>query len=178
MFTEVVICYYGTWAVNRPGLGKFGVEDVNPYLCSHIIYAFAGINSDGAVIPLDVELDFGKDNYRNFTDLKKKNPNLKPMLAVGGWNEGSAKYSEMAADPAKRQNFILSALDIILDFQFAGFDLGWEYPNRRDTVHGVDDIENFTQLVKETSSAPCSDRTHPGLFEGIFWLMCLMLPTA
>nr|ALO79339.1 chitinase 2 [Chilo suppressalis] len=146
---KVVICYYGTWAVNRPGLGKFGVEDINPYLCTHIIYAFAGIDTNGTVIPLDVELDINMGNYRNFTDLKKKNPKLKPMLAVGGWAEGSAKYSEMAADPAKRQNFIQSALDIIFEYDFEGFDLDWEYPNRRDTVHGVDDIENFSQLVKE-----------------------------
>ncbi|CAH0403339.1 unnamed protein product [Chilo suppressalis] len=146
---KVVICYYGTWAVNRPGLGKFGVEDINPYLCTHIIYAFAGIDTNGTVIPLDVELDINMGNYRNFTDLKKKNPKLKPMLAVGGWAEGSAKYSEMAADPVKRQNFIQSALDIIFEYDFEGFDLDWEYPNRRDTVHGVDDIENFSQLVKE-----------------------------
>ncbi|RVE46555.1 hypothetical protein evm_008790 [Chilo suppressalis] len=148
-YAEVVICYYGTWAVNRPGLGKFGVEDINPNLCTHIIYAFAGIDSNGTVIPLDVELDINMGNYRNFTNLKKKNPKLKPMLAVGGWGEGSAKYSEMAADPAKRQNFIQSALDIIFKYDFEGFDLDWEYPNRRDTVHGVDDIKNFSQLVKE-----------------------------
>ncbi|CAH0403338.1 unnamed protein product [Chilo suppressalis] len=148
-YAEVVICYYGTWAVNRPGLGKFGVEDVNPNLCTHIIYAFAGIDSNGTVIPLDIELDINMGNYRNFTNLKKKNTKLKPMLAVGGWGEGSAKYSEMAADPAKRQNFIQSALDIIFKYNFEGFDLDWEYPNRRDTVHGVDDINNFSQLVKE-----------------------------
>lgn len=35
------------------------------------------------------------DNFNKFNALKKKNPNLKTILAVGGWNEGSAKYSNV-----------------------------------------------------------------------------------
>jgi len=38
---------------------------------------------------------------------------LKVLLAVGGWNEGSEKYSKMAADPIKRGRFISSALDLL-----------------------------------------------------------------
>lgn len=33
------------------------------------------------------------DNFGEFNALKQKNPKLKTILAVGGWNEGSAKYS-------------------------------------------------------------------------------------
>jgi len=36
-----------------------------------------------------------KGAYRRFTDLKKKNPALKTLLAIGGWNEGSEKYSKV-----------------------------------------------------------------------------------
>lgn len=32
---------------------------------------------------------------------------------------------------------------------FDGLDIDWEYPNRRDTVYGVADIDNFTTLLKE-----------------------------
>ena len=40
-----VICYMTNWAQYRPNATKFGPSDVNPYLCTHVIYAFAAINS-------------------------------------------------------------------------------------------------------------------------------------
>lgn len=33
-----LVCYYGTWAVYRPDAGKFPVENIDPFLCTHIIY--------------------------------------------------------------------------------------------------------------------------------------------
>lgn len=33
-----VVCYYGTWAVYRPNAGKYSVEDIDPFLCTHVIY--------------------------------------------------------------------------------------------------------------------------------------------
>lgn len=33
-----LVCYYGSWAVYRPGDGKFNVENIDPFLCTHIIY--------------------------------------------------------------------------------------------------------------------------------------------
>lgn len=28
-----IVCYYGSWAVYRPGNGKFPVEEIDPFLC-------------------------------------------------------------------------------------------------------------------------------------------------
>lgn len=33
-----LVCYYGTWAVYRPDGGKYPVENIDPFLCTHIIY--------------------------------------------------------------------------------------------------------------------------------------------
>lgn len=33
-----LVCYYGTWAVYRPENGKYPVENIDPFLCTHIIY--------------------------------------------------------------------------------------------------------------------------------------------
>merc|ERR1711872_911521 len=38
---RVMVCYYGTWAVYRPGKGKFDVEDIDVNICTHIVYGFA-----------------------------------------------------------------------------------------------------------------------------------------
>lgn len=48
-----VICYYGSWAKNRPSNGKFAIEDINPKYCSIIIYCCIGLNEDGTIRPYD-----------------------------------------------------------------------------------------------------------------------------
>ena len=94
-----MVCYYGSWAVYRPGAGKFDVEDLDPFICTHIIYGFAGLGYDNTIISLDPYNDlpenWGKGAMVRFTGLKSQNPELKAILAIGGWNEGSEKYSKV-----------------------------------------------------------------------------------
>lgn len=55
---------------------------------------------------------------------------------MGGWNEGSQKYSAIAADPAKRRILTEEIVKFIQQHNFHGLDLDWEYPGLRD---GSDD---------------------------------------
>lgn len=82
-----MVCYYGSWAVYRPGNGKFDVEHIDPFLCTHIIYGFTGLGTDNTMIPLDPWNDlydnWGKGAFLRFTGLKRQNPNLKALIAIG-----------------------------------------------------------------------------------------------
>ena len=40
---QKLFCYYSSYAQNRPDAGKFVPEDINPELCTHVIFAFADI---------------------------------------------------------------------------------------------------------------------------------------
>ena len=60
--------------------------------------------------------------------LKKQNPKLKVMLAIGGWNEGGKKYSAMAKSQSSRAKFVESVVAFLEKHEFDGFDLDWEYP--------------------------------------------------
>ncbi|RZC35409.1 chitinase, partial [Asbolus verrucosus] len=142
-----VVCYLGTWSTYRWGNGKFTVEDIDPNLCTHVIYSFVGIRPDGSVRLLDEYLDVDTQNFNRFNALRQKNSNLKTLIAIGGWNEGSANYSSVAADPIKRATFINSALELVQTWGFDGFDLDWEYPNQRGGVPA--DKENYVTLIKE-----------------------------
>ena len=51
--------------------------------------------------------------YKKVVSLKQKNPKLKVSIAIGGGNEESKKYSDMAATPIKRKNLIESVLAFI-----------------------------------------------------------------
>ena len=68
-------------------------------------------------------------------------------LAIGGWNEGSEKYSEMAATPGSRRAFARSALGFIRRHNFDGLDLDWEYPGKRGGAE--QDKDNFILLIQE-----------------------------
>jgi len=40
------VCYVTNWAQYRNGAGKYQVKDVDPFLCTHVIYAFAKVQGN------------------------------------------------------------------------------------------------------------------------------------
>ena len=78
----------------------------------------------------DLYDNWGKGAFQRFTGLKVINPQLKTLLAIGGWNEGATKYSQMASTTQRRALFIQSALDMVRAHGFDGLDLDWEYPGK------------------------------------------------
>lgn len=43
VFGRHVVCYYSNWAQHRRGTATFVPENIDPKLCTHIIFAFAGL---------------------------------------------------------------------------------------------------------------------------------------
>ncbi|CAG2058831.1 unnamed protein product, partial [Timema podura] len=150
-----VVCYFGSWAVYRPDNGKFDVEDIDPSLCTHLIYGFAGLGESNSIKALDSwnELpdDYGKDAFGRFVKLKAISPQTKVMLAIGGWNEGSSKYSDMASTASSRQQFADSVVAFLTKYGFDGLDVDWEYPAQRG---GVDaDKANYPLVLEALHNA-------------------------
>ena len=40
------MCYYTNWSQYRPGNGRFVPENVDPFLCTHVVYAFAKLRGN------------------------------------------------------------------------------------------------------------------------------------
>ncbi|XP_050706154.1 chitinase-3-like protein 1 [Eriocheir sinensis] len=150
-----MVCYFGSRAVYRPGDGKFDVDDIDPFRCSHIIYSFAGLDDDNKIKVLDPLNDLCDNNGRcaldRFTRLKERNPSLVTLLAVGGRNERSARYSAMAADPAARKIFVDSAIELLKKHNFDGLDVDWEYPTQSGGAPA--DKASFVLLLSELKAA-------------------------
>lgn len=135
-----------------------------------MIYAFGGFTKDNALKPFDKYQDIEKGTerekkaskiiiiinqfinsfkggYAKFTGLKTYNKNLKTLLAIGGWNEGSSRFSPMVADPARRREFVKNAIKFLRKNHFDGLDLDWEYPAFRDGGKPRDK-DNYANLVQ------------------------------
>ncbi|XP_022673141.1 endochitinase-like [Varroa destructor] len=148
------ICYWESWSRYRPAPYTGSVSNIPTNLCTHVIYSFAGMDwSTGKVKSLEPDWDIGQNGLRQLTALKQKNPKLKVSFAVGGWNEGVQKYSQMAASPERRKIFVESVASWIYTYGFDGFDLDWEHP--ADLARGGDraDKENLIKLLKELRDA-------------------------
>ena len=62
-----VVCYWGTWANYRPDGGKFTPEHIDPTLCTHLIYSFAGLEKHNWTMKsLDPWMDLDVRNINVF----------------------------------------------------------------------------------------------------------------
>uniref|UniRef100_A0A2P2I7W0 Chitinase-3-like protein 1 n=1 Tax=Hirondellea gigas TaxID=1518452 RepID=A0A2P2I7W0_9CRUS len=152
---HVMSCYWAATSMTSAPPYTFDVEQIDPFLCTHLMYSFAGIGDDYKIEVLNPELDLcdngGRCGYERFTALKEVNKDLFTMLSVGGGGSGSATFSEMAGDPALRQGFVESVVALLSEFNFDGLDLDWESP----TINGgkPEDKENYITLMMELRDA-------------------------
>ncbi|XP_017492169.1 PREDICTED: chitinase-3-like protein 1, partial [Rhagoletis zephyria] len=160
-----------TGAYYRPGVdGKFEAENINPHLCTHINYGFAKLDASNRIALYDVDLDSGDEDWssgltwghgmiRRMNELRNYNPNLATLISIGGWNEGSNKYSAMVSNPASRATFVESCVQFLKKYELDGLDFDWEYPGMKaageaDRVPGRDeDKEDYVKLLRELRSA-------------------------
>ncbi|XP_059488988.1 acidic mammalian chitinase-like [Neocloeon triangulifer] len=142
-----VVCYYSSWANYRTGNGQFNATNIDPFLCTHLIYAFIGANTDGTVKILDSWNDVTLNGYKDFNNLRSKNANLKTLVALGGWNAGSATYSNICNNVALRTAFVTNLYNFVVKWGFNGLDIDWEYPAQRGGIAA--DKANFASLVRE-----------------------------
>lgn len=83
--------------------------------------------------------------------MKSEHPDVKVMLAVGGWNHGPGPFQAVVVDAGKRQRFIDTSLALLNKWGLDGLDIDWEY---QDAVGGTQEqLKGFSTLLREMSQA-------------------------
>lgn len=125
----------------------------DPNLFSHLIYAFCEFNdaNNGVVVDNPARL-------RAISDLKKKNPDLKVILGIGGYKKEG--FSEMARSTRKRNAFVRNCRDIIREYNLDGIDLDWEFPGTTAGGHTASkgDAKNYGKVVRDLRKALGKDK--------------------
>ena len=131
---KVVIAYVTSWTHTIP----------DPTVMTHINYAFGHVNETFNGVGID-----NPDRLRKIVALKKKSPDLKVLLSVGGW--GSGRFCEMAADSTFRRSFAVDCRRVVDAFKLDGIDIDWEYPTQSSAriSSSPQDTRNYTLLMHD-----------------------------
>ncbi|KAK9966536.1 hypothetical protein ABG768_003643 [Culter alburnus] len=143
-----LVCYMTNWSQYRPGNGKFMPDNIDPFLCTHVVYALASITYTNEITTVEWNDEV---LYKSLNDLKRVNPALKTLLSVGGLVNGVSPYINVVATPENRKTFIRSALLFLRQHEFDGMDIDWQYPGHNGSP--PDDKQRFTTFIKELREA-------------------------
>ncbi|XP_055366053.1 acidic mammalian chitinase-like [Betta splendens] len=141
--SSMLVCYFDRSAETRAAQGEFTISDIDPKLCTHIIYTSADISSTNELVPFNAS---DLIDYKSLNRLKTRNPQLKTLLSVGGVTFNIQKFSKMASTPTTRSTFIQSAVLQLRTFGFDGINVDWRFP-------GPGDKQAFTMLCEELLGA-------------------------
>jgi chitinase len=134
-----VIAYY---AGRTTMIDSFEVEKL-----THLIFSFCHLKGD----TLSVSNARDSATILRMVALKKRNPQLKIILSLGGWG-GCKTCSSVFSTKKGRRIFSKSAKQLSNYFGTDGIDLDWEYPaiaGFPGHAYGPEDKPNFTALIKQ-----------------------------
>lgn len=99
-------CYFANWAAKRyDNISRLTPEDIDPFLCTHINFAFGKVLESLVIAPYEEDDLKGwtmnsKGMYERVLKLKEANPDLRVLLSVGGWTHASRGFNEVTKSAA------------------------------------------------------------------------------
>ncbi|XP_075161805.1 chitinase-like protein Idgf3 [Haematobia irritans] len=129
-----VVCFYDTSSIMRGGTANFTINDLQTslQLCTHVVYGYVGIRDESYDV---VTMDSRQiPIFEQVRQLKKKFPNVKFLLSLGGngdLRKVEKYYGLLNADIGKQQAFAKSAQSLVRNYQFDGLDLAYQLPSEK-----------------------------------------------
>lgn len=135
---KVVVAYVTSWTSVMP----------DPFVMTHINYAFGGVGNDGTSVYAD-----NTSRMQQIVRLKNRNPKLKVLLSIGGWGRGN--FSSMAKDETKRKAFAKACRAFCDKYNLDGIDIDWEFPgnNSSGETSPSGEKQNYNLLMRDLREA-------------------------
>ncbi len=140
-FSQKNLVVFGYYAGRATMVDSFPVEKL-----THLCFSFTHLK--GSRIALSNARDSA--SLISCVALKKRNPNLKVIVSMGGWT-GCYTCSTIFSTDSSRKIFASSVKQLLNDFSADGIDLDWEYPTIKGPPghpYSLNDRDNFTALIK------------------------------
>ncbi|KAJ7927990.1 glycoside hydrolase superfamily [Mycena leptocephala] len=128
---------------------------------THIIYAYASLDSNGTVSLTDAQAD----QVKAIVKLKDSSPDLKVFIAVGGWGIGADASSliDLATSNSSQTNFGTTALSLLTSLGADGIDIEWA-PCMNTSCISADDFSTIASTVKSELGSKLLSLSTPTAF--------------
>ncbi|HWV36232.1 MAG TPA: glycoside hydrolase family 18 protein [Thermomicrobiales bacterium] len=163
MSSPVIIGYFNGEIASEEHIAR--LRAAAPLL-THVNYAFGLIDEHNRAMlgspEADIAYAYAGDegasdlggNFRQLQRIKEQYPHLQTLISLGGWI-GSGRFSDAAATPDTRREFVASTIELFLTRWpdvFDGIDIDWEYPvccGLPENSYRAEDRRNCTLLFRE-----------------------------
>ncbi|EED18783.1 bacteriodes thetaiotaomicron symbiotic chitinase, putative [Talaromyces stipitatus ATCC 10500] len=144
-----IVGYWEAWNSENP-CGTMPPGQIPATLLTHLNVAFAYISDD---FDLTTMPGVPEGIYQSVGNVKFKNPELKLIITVGGWDFSQQLFSQMVSSATSRATFIQNVLSWLGEYGYDGIDFDWEYPGASDRDGQPEDGANFATFLQELRAA-------------------------
>ncbi|XP_075165481.1 chitotriosidase-1-like [Haematobia irritans] len=139
---KMINCYFSLWRDDRRQ-NAFHPDGIVADICTHISYAFFGLDNNGKFAFLNTSMGVIEHLQRDKDVLKIMNPKTKAIAVIGGEGVSTEHFSQMARDKQKRILFRESVIEFMSQYDFDGIDLHWLHKEY------AMDRENFISVLRD-----------------------------
>ncbi|XP_075167843.1 putative chitinase 10 [Haematobia irritans] len=157
---KMINCYFGSWANDNRRYQYEFIPATIPPLCTHISYAFFGINHLGVIDDSHTKVGENANWINSIIGLKSKDRKLKILAVVGGDQVSSSHFSRIAKHSLTRSIFVETAIEFLEQKGFDGMDLHWLLPGSSGVA---EDKSNFVGLVREFKKSFTANKLQFGI---------------
>ncbi|KAF8345344.1 endochitinase [Amanita rubescens] len=133
-----------------PGWSAIDLDSIPWHSYSHLTFAFA-VTTNGAPY---LSLNLVNTTLLTSFVARAQQEGVRPLVSVGGWT--GSRYFSTNVQPSNQAGFVQAIVSMIKDYNLAGVEIDWEYPNHQGigcNVISADDTANYLSFLTSLRKA-------------------------